>query len=265
VLALLPLASVLGLVWFGPYPFSRNVWSPVYEVDEDKAAFVNTISASIPFDASLTVEFFLGSHFAARPNVYWFPVNWHNTQYVLLDSGAWAWWSADDEQSLEKVQRSSMMELVARRGDVFLFERKPQPLMQHALRQSFANGIELAGYSLEPEKLSPSSVLSLTLFWRSTQPIAPDLTVFNHVLDASGRQIGQRDSQPDNGAYPTTEWATGALIIDQHRIRLAGDAVLSTYSIEVGLYNLASGERIQTGDGLDMLVLKPEPAPPLGR
>ncbi|HET6317996.1 MAG TPA: hypothetical protein VFG86_16195, partial [Chloroflexota bacterium] len=212
-----------------------------YDVDAGKAAFVADVSRRIPFDASLSVEFFLGSHFAARPNVYWFPVNWHDSEYVLVDSGAWAWWSADDEQSLSNVHRSSMVELVARHNDVFLFQRKPEPRIQYALKQSFVNGVELIGYSVEPEPISLGAVLTLTLFWRASRPLALDLTVFNHVLDAGGKVVGQRDSQPDNGAYPTTEWATGVTIVDQHRIKLAGDAAVSSYSIEVGLYDLKSG------------------------
>ena len=110
------------------------------------------------------------------------------------------------------------MELVARQNDVFLFRRKPEPRIQHALKQSFVNGVELIGYSVEPEPISPGSAMTVTLFWRASQPLALDLTVFNHVLDASGKLVGQRDSQPNNGAYPTTEWATGATIVDQHRM-----------------------------------------------
>ncbi len=257
VLTLLPLASALGLVWFGPYPFSRNVWPPVYDVDVQKSAFVNDILAHMPFDASLSVEFFLGSHVAARPNVYWFPVNWRSAQYVLVDSGAWAWWSEQDDQSLAKVQRSSAHELIAHERNVFLFKHKPEPAVQHPVNETFANGVELVGYNLEPNTIQSGAPITVTLFWRSAQPLPLNLTVFAHVLDASGKPAGQHDGQPDNGAYPTSEWSAGETVVDPHRIKLADGAVLNSYSIEIGMYDLKSGVRLLTNDGADHFLLKP--------
>jgi uncharacterized membrane protein len=250
-LVVLPLTAIAGIFLFGPFPFSRNVWPPAYDVDTEKAALISQVQAEIPNNASLSVEFFLGSHFAGRPNVYWFPVNWRDADYVLVDAGAWAWWSDDDTRSLAKVQRSRSVEQVAQSQKVYLFKHRPDPSMQHPRSVMFAGGIELIGYTVEPEPVAAGESLTLTLFWRTTAVPTTDLTVFNHLVDAQGKLVAQRDSQPDNGAYPMTEWQPGKTIIDRQMIRLPNNVAAGDYDLHIGLYDLATGRRLQTTSGPD--------------
>jgi uncharacterized membrane protein len=252
-LLLLVVGAIAGMLLFGPYPFSRNVWPPAYDVDEAKQAFVAQARSTIPADAGLSVEFFLGSHFAGRPNVYWFPVNWRSTPYVLVDSGAWAWWSEDDGHALAKLQRSAYVEPLNRFANVFLFRHQPMPPIQQPLAERFANGMELTGYTAGPPTLSAGAPVTLTLFWRASAPVPLDLTVFVHVADSAGKVIAQRDSQPDNGAYPTSEWPSGETIMDRRVIRLPADAAPGSYAFELGLYDVATGKRVQTLAGTDQL------------
>jgi hypothetical protein len=79
----------------------------------------------------------------------------------------------------------------------------------------------------------------LTLIWRALGSIDRDYTVFTHVLDSSGKQIGGQDNQPVNGTYPTSQWAAGEYVSDPYAIKVnAGD------SIEVGLYDPETGARL---------------------
>lgn len=247
----LPLTAITGIFLFGPFPFSRNVWPPAYDIDAEQAALISRVQADIPNDASLSVEFFLGSHFAGRPNVYWFPVNWREADYVLVDSGAWAWWSEDDTRSLSQVQRSGYVQQVRQDEKVYLFKHRPEPVMQHPSGIAFNGGIELIGYSLEAAPVAPGDTLAVTLFWRAAQVPGTDLTVFNHLVDAQGKVAAQRDSRPDNGAYATMEWQPGKIIIDRQMIRLPNGIAAGSYDYHVGLYELASGRRAQTSSGSD--------------
>jgi uncharacterized membrane protein len=250
---LLPLTAIAGIFLFGPFPFSRNVWPPAYDVDAEKAAIISQVQAEIPNNASLSVEFFLGSHFAGRPNVYWFPVNWRDADYVLVDAGAWAWWSEDDARALAKVQRSRYVEQVLQNQKVYLFRRRPDPVMQHPRSIAFAGGIELIGYSVEPDPVAPGESLTLTLFWRATETQVTDLTVFNHLADAQGKIVAQRDSQPDNGAYPMTDWQPGNTVIDRQLIRLPNNVAAGSYDLQIGLYDLTTGRRLPAASGSDQV------------
>lgn len=254
VLILVP-AAAAGIVLFGPFPFSRNVWPTVYDVDVAKAALIAQVQSEIPYDARLSVEFFLGSHFAGRPNVYWFPANWREADYVLVDSAPWAWWSEDDARSLSKVQRSAYVQQVRQEGKVYLFRHQPLPAIQQPLSESFANGIELNGYTVEPRTLAAGTPVTLTLFWRARQAIPQDLTVFVHVVGAEGKVVTQRDSQPDNGAYSTSQWPAGEQIWDRRVIPLPANTASGSYEFEIGLYDAATGRRSELVTGQDHLRL----------
>jgi uncharacterized membrane protein len=250
-LILLPIGALAGILWYGPYPFSRNVWPPAYDVDSEKAAFIARVASGMPEDASLSAEFFLGSHFAGRPNVYWFPVNWRQAQYVLVDSGAWAWWSDDDGRALSALQRSAYVEPVDQFGRVYFFRHRPLPVVQQPLSTMFADGIELSGYNLESPSVAAGAPMTVTLFWRAHQPIPVDLTVFVHVVDQTDQLIAQRDSQPDDGAYPTSEWPLQDLIMDRRIIRIPAGTAPGTYGLELGWYDLATGKRVPSASGAD--------------
>ncbi|MEP7200836.1 MAG: DUF2079 domain-containing protein [Chloroflexota bacterium] len=253
-LTLLPI-SLFSIVWYGPFPFSRDVWPQAYDGNPTKLALVTRAQSEIPYDASLSVEFFLGSHFANRPNVYWFPVNWRDADYVLVDEGAWAWWSDDDTQALRRIQRSGNLDAVWRQERVYLFKRKPAPPMTPLPVVTFGDNIELLGYQLDADVVTPGTTLNLTLFWRAKQSIPVNLTVFNHMTDATGKTVAQKDNAPDNGTYSTVEWTAGEVVVDRYRIRLPDTVAVGAYQIETGLYDSQMGRRATTPDAADHVVL----------
>ncbi len=255
---LLAPAMAAGIVLYGPYPFSRNVYPAAYDVDAVKFAAVKRAQADVPHNASLSVEFFLGSHFAERPNVYWFPVNWRNADYVLVDAGAWAWWSDDDARALARVQHSGSMELQWQAGRIFLFRHVPDLPIETPVAVPFVNGLELIGYSVSPAAIHSGDPITLTLFWRAPAgqlAHLPDLTVFNHLVGPDGHSIAQRDNPPDNGTYPFPEWTAGEMVVDRYTLRMPGNAITGQYAFESGLYDAATGKRLITSSGEDMVRL----------
>jgi hypothetical protein len=92
--------------------------------------------------------------------------------------------------------------------------------------------------------LRPGSVITLTLYWQGLGSIDKDYTVFVHLLDAKGQFQGQHDGPPLGGTRPTSGWLLGEYLHDVHPIEVAPNAPPGAYVIEVGMYLLATSERL---------------------
>jgi hypothetical protein len=121
------------------------------------------------------------------------------------------------------------------------------PEMAHTLEAELGEAVALLGYDVTG---LDGPVVGLTLYWRSTREIDTDYTVFVHVLAADGRLVGQADSMPQGGTYPTSLWAAGEVIADPYQIPVAPGAPLP-WSFRVGMYLPT------TGEGLGEAVLAP--------
>ena len=124
----------------------------------------------------------------------------------------------------------------------------PGPVPDHYLPATFADQIDLLGYSLSDHRLVPGGSLDLTLFWSPRGRPTQDYTVFVHLLDSQGQFRGQADSPPRSGKYPTSVWDAGEVIADLHTLSLAPDLPAGEYRIAVGLYDPQTGQRVQTID-----------------
>ncbi len=108
----------------------------------------------------------------------------------------------------------------------------------HPVGATFGATLRLDGYDLAPGKV--------TLFWTSIQRPSLDYTVFVHAVSSSGVVVAQHDSQPLDGRFPTSLWQNGESVQDSVPITAPAGAHL-----EVGLYDLKSGQRLTLSDGTD--------------
>ena len=115
------------------------------------------------------------------------------------------------------------------------------PVPDSPLGVSFADQIDLLGYSLNDRSLSPGDSLELDLIWSPRGRPVGDYTVFVHFLDSEGRIQAQADSPPRGGEYPTSVWDAGELISDRRNISLGPDLPPGEYSLAIGLYDSATG------------------------
>jgi hypothetical protein len=84
----------------------------------------------------------------------------------------------------------------------------------------------------------------LTLNWQVVSPFEADYTVFIQAWDLQTGQYAEGfDGPPVGGDYPTSSWAPGEIIVDQHRLALSRLAP-GRYRLLVGLYNPATDERL---------------------
>jgi hypothetical protein len=111
----------------------------------------------------------------------------------------------------------------------------------------FGDEIELLGYALERTEVAAGAPLILTLYWRPLRPIARDYTVFVHLVDGQGQQHGGADGYPVQGAFGTSHWPAGRVVIDRREIPWR-DPTPGEYRVVVGLYWLETMERLPTLD-----------------
>ncbi len=119
--------------------------------------------------------------------------------------------------------------------------RSPIPTeAEIVLDAQLGDAIRLDGYALDAEQSPPQ----LALFWSALSPIESDYTVFIHLRDAANNTLAQWDSQPLNGAYPTSQWLPGEMVIDPVSLTLPESLPPGEYYLAIGMYDLNTLERL---------------------
>ena len=106
--------------------------------------------------------------------------------------------------------------------------------------------------------LRPGRTVQLNVRWQPLRPVSQDYTVFVHAVDEAGQRWGQQDTQPQAGAYPTSQWQVGEIIEDDYELRIAADAPPGDYHLHLGLYDWQTGDRMPVG-GDDKVVIGKRP------
>jgi len=125
-----------------------------------------------------------------------------------------------------------------------------------ALRQAkpmdaiFAGQIELVAFDLDApaRALRPGTTAHVILYWKAHARLERAATVFVHLYGADGRLWSQQDNQPVNGTYPTSDWETETIVVDEYYLTIPADAPPGTYSVEVGMYDSQTQERLIATD-----------------
>lgn len=117
---------------------------------------------------------------------------------------------------------------------------------QHRLNLRLGENIVLEGYSLGADTLAPGDTLVLTLFWTTSAPLDQRYTVFTHLIGPNGTLQAQMDSEPQGGSLPTIQWMVDQRIADNYAILLPEGIPSGDYLLNIGMYQLATGERLPT-------------------
>lgn len=134
-------------------------------------------------------------------------------------------------------------------GQFKIAPREPREyVIQNAVHFELADQVALVGYDAEGAPLRPGRELRLTLYWQALAEMDRDYTVFTHLVDAGGRIWAQHDGQPVGGDYPTSLWSVGEVVADEHVLVVKRDAPPGEYRLLVGMYELATGERLPAFD-----------------
>ena len=133
----------------------------------------------------------------------------------------------------------------------------PGAVSEQATQYRLGDAIELIGYDVPRVDANQPSV-TYRLYWRAMKDGAQDYTVFAHLLDQSGAQIGLGDSQPFNGDYPTSAWRAGETAVEERAVTLTTGTIPENATLAIGLYRLADGTRLPVIDGAGQRVLNDE-------
>ncbi|MDE3087967.1 MAG: DUF2723 domain-containing protein [Chloroflexota bacterium] len=127
------------------------------------------------------------------------------------------------------------------------------PAVPRPLEVAFDNKIRLLGYDVTGDPAQRT--IQITLYWKSLAQMDTSYTVFTHLLDSSNVVRASGDAVPGNGDLPTTTWIEGEYLTDVHTMTLPTDLPAGAYTIEIGVYDPATGARLNTADGQDHLIL----------
>jgi hypothetical protein len=117
----------------------------------------------------------------------------------------------------------------------------------------FGDEIELLSYDAQTQ----AGRLEVTLQWQALAAPGADYTVFVHLLDAGDQVIAQHDSGPRDGSYPTSVWDVDEVVTDPHLLSLPADLAKDQVRLQVGLYVLETGQRLQVEGNGDAVELGP--------
>ncbi len=95
--------------------------------------------------------------------------------------------------------------------------------------------IRLLGFKPIPETMTAGQTLPVGLYWRARNKPRGDYSVAVQLRDGMGRVAFEQADRPVAGAYPTTEWAEGEVLLDWHDLALPNSLAPGTYSIQVRL------------------------------
>jgi len=127
---------------------------------------------------------------------------------------------------------------------------------------TYGDQAELIGYALDSQAVRPGEALRVTLYWRALAPLDKDYSLYIHLFGWNGQRVGQRDSYPGGGAYPTRLWQPGDVLVDSYLVSISPTATVPSRGlIEVGLYDRATMERLPSHDGAG----RPIDSPIIGR
>jgi hypothetical protein len=125
------------------------------------------------------------------------------------------------------------------------------PPMQHNLNTNFGDQIELLGYDVQIEPSTGDQepgVVIITLYWWALSKMDVSYTTFVHLLGEAGQVASQVDHIPGNGAFPTTGWLPGEIIVDEFAVPLPEDESSAALGLEVGIYDPTTGVRLLVVD-----------------
>jgi hypothetical protein len=86
--------------------------------------------------------------------------------------------------------------------------------------------------------------LTIDWHWQRENPVDHPYVVFNHLIDAQGQIVAQKDGRPQAGQPLMTCWQPNEIYADRHVIDLPAQLPAGGYRLQMGLYNAVTGQRV---------------------
>jgi hypothetical protein len=125
---------------------------------------------------------------------------------------------------------------------------------------TYGDTARLLGVALDRPSVAPGGMLAVRACWEALVPMDWDYTVFIHLVGREGARIAERHTYPGLGRFPTSRWPVGRAFCDVYRLQVEEWAPApELYDLEIGLYDLPSGERLVVRDSSGAIVAFPTP------
>ncbi len=97
--------------------------------------------------------------------------------------------------------------------------------------------MRLLGHRLERTEVHPAETLPVTVYWQALAPMAADYSVFVHLLGRNRSVVGQVNTYPGLGAWPTSRVGRGDVVADTYLVPIdPGAAAPTLLRVHIGLY-----------------------------
>jgi 4-amino-4-deoxy-L-arabinose transferase-like glycosyltransferase len=114
---------------------------------------------------------------------------------------------------------------------------------------SYGGRLRLLGYDLEKVRYHPADYVYVTLYWEGLAQMDEDYSVSLVLLTPSGDLVGQEDSYPGLGSYPTSQWMVGEIVADRRWVRIRPRAQVPTTAwLGVSVYYLPTMEGLPVSE-----------------
>jgi hypothetical protein len=219
-------------------PMITTVWYPPADWQPNEIVVTETLPQLLPDTFHLGLAVGPEGSFAEPSRR--FPIALKSDEEVWLHAGQW-------------LQLASF-----KRQGPFLSHLAATPSLQSLTPTtvSFGPAIKLTGFLFDSTGLQPGAVWPLLLQWVADQPPQTDLTVFIHLLAADGQRVAQSDAYPTwLTPQPTSQWLPHQPVLDSHLLSLPPDLPPGVYTLQVGLYDVQTLERLRLPDNNDAFTL----------
>jgi hypothetical protein len=220
-------------------PMIATIWYPPDQWQPGETIVTETLPQLLPDTFHLGIA--VGPEDSLLDPTRRFPITGHdNDQIIPLYPGNWA------QLSTFKREGTFLTYLPA--------SPTLQPLMPTDIQ--FGPAIHLTGYWFETNPRQPGGTLPVLLQWITKQPPTADFTVFIHLLGPDGSLVAQSDATPTwLTPAPTSGWPLNQPVLDSHTLILPDNLPVGTYTLQVGLYDPQTLERLTLPGGGNAFVL----------
>jgi hypothetical protein len=128
---------------------------------------------------------------------------------------------------------------------VWAYFRPPVTNTAPSRDHTLGEAIGLIDAQIEPRTIQPDQMLDVRLRWQARQTVMQRYTTFVQLIAADGGAAVSIEGDPNGGASPTWRWQAGDVIADRWQLKLPADLAPGSYQVVVGMYDPASGQRLE--------------------
>jgi hypothetical protein len=170
--------------------------------------------------------------------------------------GLWVVGAGDPDDAVARFQTGKLrLDLFPASGQAFDLARLPVPPLQTPM--NLGDTVVLVAARLDDKAVSSGATLPVTLYWRALAPMDVSYTVSVQLIDEGGVKAGQVDRLPCNGGCPTTTWRPDDVVGERYELAIDPNAPPGRYALTVGMYDLATGQRLPHLDAQGTTVTDP--------